>query len=117
MQLFSLPEDMYVKSMRFGNADVLDGGLHITGSSRDQLEIVIGANAGRINGTVTNARGEPLAGITVVAVPDAGDRARSDRYKQVASDESGRFRIQGLAAGQLYPVRLRRHRRRRMAGS
>ena len=99
MQFFSLPEDMYVKSMRFGNADVLDGGLHVTGSSRDQLEIVIGANAGRINGTVINARREPLAGITVVAVPDAGERSRSDRYKQVTSDASGRFRIQGLPPG------------------
>ena len=90
---------MYIKSMRFGSADVLEGGLHVTGPSRDQLEIVIGANAGRINGTVTSARGGSLAGITVVAVPDAGDRSRSDRYKQVASDESGRFRIQGLAPG------------------
>jgi hypothetical protein len=98
-QFFSLPEDMYVKSMRFGNADVLEGGLHVTGSSRDQLEIVIGANAGRINGTVTSARGASLAGITVVAVPEAGERSRGDRFKQVASDESGRFRIQGLAPG------------------
>jgi hypothetical protein len=99
MQVFSLPQDMYVKSIRFGNADVLDGGLHIRGASRDQLEIVIGANAGRINGTVMNARREPLTGITVVAVPDAGDRSSSDRYKQVASDASGRFRIQGLPPG------------------
>ena len=94
-----IPEDIYIKSMRFGSADVLEGGLHVAGPSRDQLEIVIGANAGRVNGTVTSARGGPLAGITVVAVPDEGDRSRSDRYKQVASDESGRFRFQGLPPG------------------
>ena len=94
-----LPDDMYVKSMRFGNTDVLDNGLRVPGSSRDQLEIVMGANAGRINGTVVNASRDPLPGITVVAVPDGGDRSRSHRYKQVASDASGRFRFQGLAPG------------------
>ena len=94
-----LPEDMYVKSMRFGNTDVLDSGLRVPSSARDQLEIVIGANAGRINGTVVNASRDPLPGITVVAVPDGGDRSRIYRYKQVASDASGRFRIQGLAPG------------------
>jgi hypothetical protein len=98
-QLFSLPEDMYIKSIRFGNTDVLEGGLHVTGPSRNQLEIVLGANAGRISGTVSSTRGGPLAGITIVAVPDVGDRARSDRYKPAATDESGRFRIQGLAPG------------------
>jgi carboxypeptidase family protein len=95
----SLPQDAYVKSVRFGTTDVLDMGLHITGASRDPLEIVIGANAGRINGTVMDARRETLAGITVVAVPDAGERSRKERYKKVMSDSSGRFRIQGLAPG------------------
>jgi hypothetical protein len=99
MQFLSLPEDMYIKSMRYGNTDVLDGGLHIRGASRDQLEIVIGANAGRLTGTVMNPRREPLAGITVVAMPDAADRSRSDLYKKVMSDSSGRFRMQGLPPG------------------
>jgi carboxypeptidase family protein len=96
---FQLPDDMYVKSMRFGTTDVLDGGLRVPGSSRDQLEVVIGANAGRINGTVVNASRDPLPGITVVAVPDGGDRSRISRYKQVASDASGRFQVKGLAPG------------------
>ena len=82
---------------------MLDAGLHISGASRDQLEIVIGANGGRINGTVMNPRREALAGVTVVAVPDARDRSGSDRYKKVMSDSSGRFRLLGLAPGD-YPL-------------
>jgi hypothetical protein len=96
----SLPQDMYVKSMRMGNQDVLENGLHLSGQPRDLLEIILGANGGRINGIVMNARREPLAGATVVAVPNASDRSKSDRYKKVASDTSGRFRLQGLAPGE-----------------
>ena len=72
---------------------------HLSGQPRDLLEIVIGADGGRINGTVVNARRDPLPNSTVVVVPDAGDRSRSERYKVVASDGSGRFRVRGLAPG------------------
>jgi hypothetical protein len=82
-----------------GSADVLDGGLHITGIPRDPLEIVIGADAGRLTGTVVNTRQEPLANIKVAVVPGAPDRHRNDLYKSATTDQSGRFRIQGLAAG------------------
>jgi hypothetical protein len=103
MAMGTLPEDAYVKSMRWGGADLLDSPFHLTASPRDQIEIVVGVNAGRINGTVVSARRDPLAGITVVAVPEAADRSRRDRYKKVMSDSSGRFRIQGLPPG-IYTV-------------
>jgi hypothetical protein len=95
----ALPQDAYVKSIRMGSADVLDGGLHIAGTPRDPLEVVIGADAGRLTGTVVNTRQEPLANIKIAVVPDAPDRHRSDLYKSATTDRSGRFRIQGLAAG------------------
>jgi Carboxypeptidase regulatory-like domain len=95
----ALPPDAYIKSIRMGSADVLDGGLHITGTPRDLLEVVIGADAGRLSGTVMNTRQEPLANIKVAVVPGAPDRERSDLYKSTTTDQSGRFRIQGLAAG------------------
>jgi hypothetical protein len=95
----SLPPDAYVESMRLGTADVLEGGLHLSGQPRDALEIVIGANGGRVNGTVVNGGRAPVTNATVVAVPDANDRRRTDRYKRVSSDSSGRFQMRGLAPG------------------
>jgi len=95
----SLPPDAYVKSMLMGAANVLEGGLHLSGQPRDVLEIVIGANGGRVSGTVVNAGRDPVPNTTVVAVPDANDRQRADRYKSVSSDGSGRFQIRGLAPG------------------
>jgi hypothetical protein len=95
----SLPPDAYVESMRLGTADVLEGGLHLSGQPRDGLEIVIGANGGGVSGAVVNGGRDPVSNATVVAVPDASDRHRADRYKSVSSDASGRFHIQGLAPG------------------
>jgi hypothetical protein len=60
---------------------------------------VIGANAGRIEGAVVNARLEPLSNRTVVLVPDVRLRQRSDLYKIVSTDRAGRFRMQGVAPG------------------
>jgi hypothetical protein len=95
----SLPPDAYVESMRLGTADVLEGGLHLSGQPRDGLEIVVGANGGSVRGAVVNGGRDPVPNATVVAVPDASDRHRADRYKSVSSDVSGRFQIQGLAPG------------------
>lgn len=94
----ALPPDAYVKSMRLGTADVLDSGLHLSGTPRETLEIVIVMNAGQVAGTVMSSRNEPLGNAVVVVVPD-GDRHRADLYKRATSDGSGRFSVRGVAAG------------------
>jgi protocatechuate 3,4-dioxygenase beta subunit len=94
-----LPVGGYVKSMRLGNADVLNDGLHLTGPPQGLLEIVIGANAGSIEGSVSNDRQQAFPNGTVVLVPDLRFRQRSDLYKVVTTDNSGRFRITGVTPG------------------
>src|SRR5262249_28126719 len=89
----------YVKSMRLGNADVLNNGLHLSGPPQGLLEIVIGANAGNIEGSVLNDRQQAMANETVVLVPDQRLRQRSDLYKVVSTDSSGRFRMQNVTPG------------------
>ncbi|MEP7309422.1 MAG: carboxypeptidase-like regulatory domain-containing protein [Acidobacteriota bacterium] len=95
----ALPPDAYIKSMRLGGVDVLDGGLHIAGAPRDTLEIVIGANGGGLTGTAVNARQEPVSNATVVVVPGPADRHRIDLYRSTTTDNAGRFHIRGLAGG------------------
>jgi protocatechuate 3,4-dioxygenase beta subunit len=94
-----LPPDSYVKSIRMGNADVLNDGLHLYSAPESPLEIVIGTNAGKIEGSVVNARQQPLANRTVVLVPDIRFRSRADLYRVVSTDAAGRFRMQGLPPG------------------
>ena len=95
----AVPPDAYVKSMRLGAADVLDGGLHLSGPPENPLEVVIGADGGRISGSVVNARQEPLPNRIVVLAPDVRLRHRVDLYKSTATDSSGQFQIRGIAPG------------------
>jgi hypothetical protein len=97
--LRGVPKDAYVKSIRFGNADVLDRGLQIDGPPQNTLDIVIGAQAGRVSGSVVGSRQDPLPNRTVVLVPDVRLRHRTDLYKTASTDNSGQFRIQGVAPG------------------
>jgi hypothetical protein len=97
--LQQMPPDEYIKSMRMGSADVLNDGLRISGAPDALLEIVIGTNAGRIEGSVVDSRGTPLSNRTVVLVPDIRLRQRNDLYRVVSSDATGRFQMQGLAPG------------------
>jgi len=86
-------QNAYVKSVRLGSADVLNGGLRIDTPPGDSLEIVIGANPGRVEGDVGR-----LPNVTVVLVPAARMR-RPDLYKSVLTNPEGRFEFQGVTPG------------------
>jgi hypothetical protein len=60
---------------------------------------VIGANGGTIEGTVTDSKGKPVAYATVVDIPSAEHRARTDLYQQDTTDEHGHFSLRGLNPG------------------
>jgi hypothetical protein len=64
------------------------------------LEIVIGSNAGKIEGSVVNARQQALVNRTVVLVPDLRLRQRIDLYKIATTDTAGRFRMQSVTPGE-----------------
>ena len=82
-----------------GNADILNDGLHLNARPENPIEVVVGLNAGAIEGTVVNARQELLANRTVVLVPDVRLRQRSDLYRNVSTNTNGRFQIKGLTPG------------------
>jgi hypothetical protein len=94
-----LAPNNYVKSIRMGNSDVLNDGLHISGPPDTLLQIVIGTNAGRIEGSVVNARNEVLANRAVVLVPDNRLRQRTDLYKVARTNDAGRFQMQDITPG------------------
>jgi len=99
VQVGGLGSTGYVKSMRMGNDDVLDGGLHIRTAPENPLEIVIGLDAGAIQGTVVNTRQQALPNRRVTLIPDVRLRHRADLYQSVQTDSAGRFRLQGIPPG------------------
>jgi hypothetical protein len=91
--------NIYVKSIRYGNRDVLSEGLHLETHSPDQRLQIILSTGGRLDGAALNDRNEAMANVKVALVPNLSDRNRDDLYKTSVTDASGKFKIQGIAAG------------------
>jgi len=92
-------QNYYVKSIRLGQADVLNDGLHVDRPPEGDFEIVLGANGGVLEGLVTQPGRRAIANATVVLVPDGPTRSRPDLFKSAKSDRSGRYIIRGITPG------------------
>ena len=100
VRFFQLHPNQYVKSVRSSAIDALSGLLRVDSrSSPIQLDVVIGANGGSIDGAVVDDKREPQADIKVALIPDAAQRQRNDLYKDAVTNESGRFQMQSIAPG------------------
>jgi hypothetical protein len=93
-------ENSYVKSIKLGNSDVLNDGLRIQ-SVRDNssLEVVISMRGGTLEGRILDSEKMPASNSTVVLVPETSRRQRGDLYKNVYADDSGHYRLTGIAPG------------------
>ncbi len=92
-------QNAYVKSIRWGRADVLAEGLHTWGGAQGTLEVVISLAGAEVEGTVRDIARQPSGGVMVIAVPDGSNKGRSDLYRHATTDSSGRFVLRGLAPG------------------
>jgi len=82
----------YVKAIRYGDVDLLEGRLHVAaGSPPGMLEIVVAGGSAQLDGRVLDAQQKPAANVTVVLVPAA--RGRLDLYKVTTTDSTGRYRF------------------------
>jgi hypothetical protein len=95
----ALPPGVYLKSATFGPVDALNSSIHIDQRTRDRLQIVLGANAGSVTGTVVDRERKTAPGVKVAVVPDAARRQRNDLYQTAVSDESGRFQFERIPPG------------------
>jgi protocatechuate 3,4-dioxygenase beta subunit len=97
---FGIPaglQDVHVKSIRLGNIDVLNNGLHLERPPAAPLEIVIGTRLGSIEGTVAAGPQQDAGDASVVLIPDV--RRRTDLFKTTTSDLSGHFRFDRIPPG------------------
>src|SRR5688572_1344548 len=91
--------NIFVKAIRYGNADVLSDGLHLDSHNPDQRLQIILATGGKLEGVVTNDRNEAMANVKVAVVPDLAYRNRDELYRNAVTDAAGKFKLQGVAAG------------------
>ena len=98
---YRLPDNAYLKAATLGDRDALDEGLIIEqGFSGGSLQILVGLDAGAVEGAVLNDDGQRVPGATVVLVPEEAKRKREDLFKQVSTDQYGHYSISGLAPGE-----------------
>jgi len=93
-------ENSYVKSIRVGGADVLDSGVRLIPIEGLSMEIVLGTNAGSLEGRVTRD-GNPAADVTVGMLPNTFSARgyRTDMHRTILTDTSGHFQLRGLPPG------------------
>src|SRR6185295_17220043 len=91
-------QNLYVKSIRMGDVDVLNDTLHLTAQPSDPLVIVIGTNLGTVRGRLVDENQRPVAGATVVLVYDNALRYRVNE-KVSTTDAAGNVVFDNVPPG------------------
>ena len=76
---------------------MLEDGLEVPEAGLAGLSVTIGLRAAFVTGAVLDEDGRPVASATVVLAPER--RRRIDLFRNVTTDQYGRFLIQGIAPG------------------
>jgi protocatechuate 3,4-dioxygenase beta subunit len=92
-------EKGYVKSIKLGNADILNDGFHAGNMPDGEMLVIIGMNPGIIAGVARDESGGPLPNMTVVLLPDEYHRNRFDLYQSALSDAAGKYRFDRVPPG------------------
>jgi hypothetical protein len=88
----------YLKSVLEDGRDITGEGISVNGGAVG-LSLVASANGGVVDGTVADAKGQPVPNAAVVAVPEMRLRGRIDLFRRTVSDQAGRFTLRALAPG------------------
>jgi hypothetical protein len=94
----SVSPNWFLKSVMMGGREVNDAGFSVNGGAA-VLEIVASTDGAVGDGVVMNAKNEPVANATVVAVPEARLRSRTERFRKTVTDQTGRFVLRGIPPG------------------
>jgi hypothetical protein len=91
---------LYLKSVQWGTQDITDLPLDLLGGvpPRTELAIVLGADAGQLDGIVNTPDSAPATEAMVTLVPMGAHRSRPF-YKRTTTDSAGKFTIRGIAPG------------------
>ena len=98
-EVVGMSKDCYIKDMYYGESSVIKDGFTVTRGEAGSLEIVVSSRGARVEGTVMDSDGLPLAGVSVVLVPELSQRENYQKYKTESTDQYGNFDLRGIAPG------------------
>jgi protocatechuate 3,4-dioxygenase beta subunit len=103
VSLTELPEDVYVKSIRFGDADVLRTPLDLTSGRGGSMTITLSKKPAIVEGFVRNSNGEAVNGIAVALWPtDVNGGDPTGGIRRAVADQNSSYRFAALPPGQYY---------------
>ncbi len=106
-RLFCFKQGAYIKAARAGDQDVLNSPLDTTQGAPASLEIMLSANGPQVMGSVKNADGKPLPGVSVILVPnDESWRGQWSGYGTATTDQYGNFRVTNIRPGEYKAIAL-----------
>jgi carboxypeptidase family protein len=88
--------DYYLQKVIAGSREISDSSLRVGGGGSLTLDLVLSAGTGVVQGTVLDAKNQPVKQATVVALPEGQKRTRRDLYQLAETDQYGRFILRGL---------------------
>lgn len=98
-----LPDDVYLKSIRFGDVDVLRSPLDLSSGRGGAMTITLSNKPAILEGFVRNPNGEAANGITVVLWPkDVNGSDLTGGIRRVVTDQNSSYRFAALPPGQYY---------------
>jgi hypothetical protein len=97
--VFGMSKDCYINDIRYDESSALRAGFTVTRGDAGSLEIVVSSRGAGVQGTVMDSNGLPLAGVSVVLVPELSQREDSQKYKTESTDQYGYFDLRGIAPG------------------
>jgi len=95
---WGLGNDAYIKSARRGADDVLEKGLQVEGNSSPRLEVTLGSDGAKLDGSVNDEDG-PVIGARVRLAPDPLTPFNHLRIHITTTDQLGHFSLVNVPPG------------------
>ena len=108
--------DVYLRSIRYGNQEVKDGLLDLSGGVSAALELILGSDGAALSGIVQDSKQRPASGVTVVLVPDGVAALESRSLQERGHGPERRVLLQSHPARRLQDLRLGGRGRLRLDG-
>jgi hypothetical protein len=94
-----LSANYYLKAVYCHAQNVTHSGIDLTQGGPENVELVLSPDGGSVAGMVQGETPARAVSATVALIPDAGLREGRELYRTVATDETGRFNLNGIAPG------------------
>jgi protocatechuate 3,4-dioxygenase beta subunit len=98
-----LPDDLYLKSISFGDSSILHSSLDLSSVREGSLTITLSNKPAVIEGSVRNTTGDVVKGMAVAVWPkEVNHGDPTGGIRRVVTDQNGTYRFAALAPGEYY---------------